>query len=203
MEEGFFNELIKNVTSFVSDKFNHSAEKGIVYCPSLYVMYQISDNVKRLGLEYARLSGEMDVGLQLENLTAFRTHTDLMIATSSVTAGIDIPNVKWAVIIGYTYSLIEMVQLFGRVGRDGTPGQCFLFTSIPVLNSLLQRPEEEETFVRGVGKEKVNELCITSKCIRQFIGERVEGVGFTCVMHGEGTALCSRCELSTQSGNRV
>ncbi len=62
-----------------------------------------------------------------------------MVCTTAFGMGVDVPNVDVVVKIGCPQSLEELVQEFGRAGRDGREALLILFTTGPVkLGSLLR-----------------------------------------------------------------
>lgn len=64
-------------------------------------------------------------------------HLDILIATTVVEVGIDIPNATVIVIeSAERFGLAQLHQLRGRVGRSGHPSHCFLFTETETASAL-------------------------------------------------------------------
>lgn len=81
---------------------------------------------RRLDVLHGRLSPK-------EKLSAFtrfaKGQTDIMVATSIVEVGLDVPSANLIVIEdAERYGLSQLHQLRGRVGRGGGQGYCLLFT---------------------------------------------------------------------------
>lgn len=79
-----------------------------------------------IGLLHGKLSGKQ----KAEVLQAFRDgKTKLLVATTVVEVGVDIPNATVMVIeAAERFGLAQLHQLRGRVGRGTKPGVCVLFT---------------------------------------------------------------------------
>jgi ATP-dependent DNA helicase RecG len=79
----------------------------------------------RVGL----LHGQMHSNDKNEAMRAFATHeTDVLVSTTVIEVGIDVPNATVMVIEGAErFGVSQLHQLRGRVGRGEHPSQCLLF----------------------------------------------------------------------------
>ncbi|MFN8122634.1 MAG: ATP-dependent DNA helicase RecG [Thermoleophilia bacterium] len=79
----------------------------------------------RVGLVH----GAMKADAKREAMAAFGAHdTDVLVATTVVEVGIDVPNASIIVIEGADrFGLAQLHQLRGRVGRGSRPGRCLVF----------------------------------------------------------------------------
>jgi ATP-dependent DNA helicase RecG len=132
------------------EKFiDHEIDAGrqvFVICP----LIQISDNedmaelksveaeVARLKLEFPRrniefLHGKMTTKEKDEVMKNFKeTNSDILVSTSVIEVGIDIPNAAIICIEGAErFGLAQLHQFRGRVGRGDYKSNCFLFTTTP------------------------------------------------------------------------
>ena len=78
----------------------------------------------RLGL----LHGRMDADRKEAAMADFAEgRTDVLVATTVVEVGIDVPNASVMIIEGAeSFGLAQLHQLRGRIGRGEAPGRCFL-----------------------------------------------------------------------------
>ncbi|QQE67424.1 DNA helicase RecG (plasmid) [Leptolyngbya sp. BL0902] len=88
------------------------------------------DTYQRAFPEYqvGMLHGQMSSAAQTEALEAFRTgQTDILIATSVIEVGVDVPNATVMVVEqAERFGLAQLHQLRGRVGRSDHPSYCIL-----------------------------------------------------------------------------
>ncbi|MFO0881660.1 MAG: ATP-dependent DNA helicase RecG [Gemmataceae bacterium] len=115
----------------------------------------------RLGL----LHGQLDDEVKATVLEQFRIKKlDILVCTSVVEVGVDVPNATWLVIEhADRFGLSQLHQLRGRVSRGTSPGQCFLFAQ-PATEASRDRLQvflrttdgfhlaEEDARLRGTGE---------------------------------------------------
>lgn len=86
----------------------------------------------------ALLHGKMKDAQKAEVMEKFKRHeTDLLVSTTVVEVGIDVPNATVMVIYNAErFGLSQLHQLRGRVGRGSDKSYCFLYTSTDDEKSL-------------------------------------------------------------------
>lgn len=84
------------------------------------------------------LHGKMKAAEKQETLDRFyKGESSVLISTTVVEVGIDVPNASIIVITGADrFGLATLHQLRGRVGRNGQKAYCFLYTDKPVSEGL-------------------------------------------------------------------
>ena len=85
------------------------------------------------GLRLAVLHGQMDADEKQRVMTSFRDrHVDVLVATTVIEVGIDVPNATVIVIDNADrFGLSQLHQLRGRVGRGGEQSYCLLISDAP------------------------------------------------------------------------
>jgi len=115
-------------------------------------------------LKVGMLHGKMEVKKKEETMRKFKDKKiDILVSTSVVEVGIDIPNATLMMIEGAErFGLAQLHQFRGRVGRSGYQSFCFLFTESPAkrtaqrLKALLSSENgfelaEKDLMIRGPG----------------------------------------------------
>jgi len=118
----------------------------------------VQDTIRRIcpGVKTAVVHGRME-GEEIENVMFdfIRGDYDVLIATTIIESGLDIPNANTIFINdAHTFGLSELHQLRGRVGRSNKKAFCYLLT--PPLSSLTNEARRrlkaiEENYELGSG----------------------------------------------------
>jgi ATP-dependent DNA helicase RecG len=116
------------------------------------------------GLRLGLLHGRLDEEAKADVMERFRRkELDLLVCTTVVEVGVDVPEATWLVIEhAERFGLSQLHQLRGRVARGTTPGQCYLFADPATdegkerLRALLRLSDgfslaEEDARLRGAG----------------------------------------------------
>lgn len=170
------------VSAWVSDYLQ--SKKGDSTLTLVYCMTKESVRVTVEALKKAQLpcvsvtaddSDEMRRG-QLEQWTSGKP--SIMVCTSTLGMGLDVPNVRRVFFLGGAYSLGDLLQGFGRAGRDGASSQCFL-----VVDS-----NPNKRWSQGIREAIEKEGC----CLRASFGELADETASNC-LELKGAALCAVC----------
>ncbi|MEA5456578.1 ATP-dependent DNA helicase RecG [Sinomonas sp. JGH33] len=84
------------------------------------------------GVAIGVLHGRLDADAKTAAMRAFATgQTGVLVATTVVEVGVDVPNATLMVILDADrFGIAQLHQLRGRVGRGGHPGTCLLVTRL-------------------------------------------------------------------------
>ena len=103
-----------------------------VVCNRIEMLPRIENRILRLCPEVRTViaHGQMPAGEMEERLEAFINYDyDILISTTIIESGIDIPNVNTIIIhSAQHYGLSDLHQLRGRVGRSNRKAYCYLVT---------------------------------------------------------------------------
>jgi ATP-dependent DNA helicase RecG len=125
------------------------------------------------GLNIDIMHGKMKDTEKTEHLRAFRDGiTQILVATSMVEVGIDIPGANIMVVEdAERFGLAQLHQLRGRVGRGTTQGHCLIFTSS-------DKPKIKERltyFAKEINGEKLAMYDLDNRGPGELFGESQSG----------------------------
>ena len=125
---------------------------------------------RHVGLLHGRLKSEEKAAV----MEAFRRHElDLLVATTVIEVGVDVPNATVMVIEhADRFGLSQLHQLRGRIGRGGGKGTCFLIAP--------QNPSDDarvrlEAMVRTTNGFEIAETDLKLRGPGEFFGTRQHG----------------------------
>jgi ATP-dependent DNA helicase RecG len=131
----------RTVERFIDQQIGEGRQVFVI-CPlisendELDDVKNVTEEVERLRGEFphrriAMLHGKLLPREKQEIMQAFRERqTDILVSTSVIEVGIDVPNATIILIEGAErFGLAQLHQLRGRVGRSDCKSYCFLFTT--------------------------------------------------------------------------
>ena len=141
----------KEVYKFIKDEIK-KGKQAFVICPRIEATEtnEVWSEAKAVKEEYEKLSkkiftdlkidmlhGKMKVKEKDEAMKNFKNgKTNILVSTSVVEVGIDIPNATLMIIEGAEmFGLSQLHQFRGRIGRSEDQSFCFLFTGSPAIKT--------------------------------------------------------------------
>ncbi|OIR57594.1 MAG: uncharacterized protein A8A55_1639 [Amphiamblys sp. WSBS2006] len=118
----------------------------------------------------------------------------VMLATSAFGLGIDQPDVRVVINIGFTYGAMDFIQQTGRAGRDGHLSQCLMLYSLRDEDGQIAYLRQKDVSTSSL--EEVRKYVHSTSCRRRFIAARMGETPFLC---GGGNAVCDVCHSSALS----
>jgi ATP-dependent DNA helicase RecG len=124
----------------------------------------------RLGLVHGRMTAE-EKDAALAEFGA--GHTQVLVATSVVEVGIDVPNATLMTILGADrFGLAQLHQMRGRVARGKFPGYCCVFADNPTDDA----EERLQAFVSTTDGFQLAELDFKLRGPGELLGTRQHGL---------------------------
>ena len=175
------NDKRKDAYDFIQTRIDQG-EQAFVICPRIeieetnegFINYSSASDTKTVVSEHKKLKrvfpnlkismlhGELKSKEKAEILQNFKNKkSDILVSTSVIEVGIDIPNATIMMIEGAEmFGLAQLHQLRGRVGRSDKQSYCFLFTEKEYVSPRLRIMEktnngfvlaEKDLEIRGPG----------------------------------------------------
>ncbi|MFW5835074.1 MAG: ATP-dependent DNA helicase RecG, partial [Pseudomonadota bacterium] len=149
------------------------------------------------------LTARLDGAARQASLAAFRSGAKpLLVATTIIEVGIDVPDASIVVIEGAErFGLAQLHQLRGRVGRDGRPASCVLLYTPPLGEAQHRRLGLLRSCHDGL---RLAEADLEWRGEGEVLGRRQAGVhGFRFVdwaCHGPRLARLDEADLAAAAG---
>lgn len=146
--------------------------RGIVYVLSKTELGSLVDFLGKAGLAVGGFSSDT---VPSEKICLYDSWIqgkfNWMIATTGFGVGVDYAHVRAVLVYGGAFSGLDLLQMFGRAGRDGSPANCALITSLdyrlPASKPLVSQ---------------VVSFASTDSCLRKFILGFVEEPSIACYL---------------------
>ena len=180
----------------------HGGESGIVYCLSRRSVEKTAAFLSDRGVRAVPYHAGMDGGRREEHQEAFaRDEVEVVVATVAFGMGIDKPDVRFVIHRDMPPDVESWYQEFGRAGRDGLPGECFLFYSwadVKVRERFLD--EVEDPRLRRAKRDAMRKLyrlaerdACRHRALLAHFDEEIEPCGDAC-------DVCAGVEVADLAG---
>lgn len=163
--------------------FTDREERVIVFVPTVALTTKVAEKFRNGGIEAITYHGNLE-GKE-EAFTRWKdghNGVQTIVATKGMNSGVDYKQIHLVIVLDYTNSICDLVQSFGRAGRDNHPAKCVLLTN--------------STAVRNCHADKqLLKLFQSNECIRFLLDSSLYGWGASCKFPTtDNPALpCSRC----------
>jgi superfamily II DNA helicase RecQ len=164
--------------------------KGIVYCRSRALCEQLAAALE-CGAYHAGVES------RTEMLQDWRAAGGLIVCTSALGVGVDIPGVKFTLHVEQPWGMIDFVQESGRAREEG---QAVIL--VVAQQSRLEQPAERAEEIAEEEKDDSAAIAAfvrTSGCRRAVMSRYMDSVQVSCreveaAIPGEAVVLCDNCE---------
>ncbi|KAI4191730.1 MAG: hypothetical protein LQ350_008739 [Teloschistes chrysophthalmus] len=174
-------ELPQYVTRIQATFGRYTSGKAVVYCNTVQL-------TKDLGEALGCPSFYHDMEKKLETLDWFRGEGRMIVATSAFGMGIDIPDIRLIVHIGWPRTLMDYGQESGRAGRDGERSEAIVILRTDQWLELPEDPDSRlvQSFVESTG------------CLGKVLDQYHDGYEDNSGREGRSTP-CQNCEVGLAS----
>lgn len=166
--------IIKTFDSYLATKVYPTIKPGEKIIIFINSEAKVNDLANKYGLPryYANYEGKTeDFNRFKDNDTEY-----IIVSTSALSHGINIPNIRYIIHLGELYSLIDYIQETGRGGRDGKPSKGVIFTNtsfyslknkeLPTFNKTFQSFKEIDRYFLDLF---INERICRRRIINRYL----------------------------------
>ncbi|KAH8144640.1 uncharacterized protein LAJ45_11349 [Morchella importuna] len=170
------------------------------------IMSDFSSNTNAQALIYTRSCKEGENIARTLNCSMYHSRTGdkdailddfangksrILVATTALGAGIDIPNITLVVHFKIPYGFVDFSQGSGRAGRNGNTASSVVLVATDNIDS-------EKVDIMSGDREAMTAYCKTSDCRRIKLGEYFDGYGMRCILGSD--ELCDNCLRKLHQG---
>ena len=173
-----------------------AAAKAVIYSSQLSTVEELAAS---LGCAYyhARSGSqkEKDVVVNSWKSAALQPNTKfdgrVIVATSALGLGVDIPDIRLVVHVSHVYSLEDYSQESGRAGRDGRPAEAIVLAT-PKAKTPYDELVRATKTRQGIPPYTTDQYIYSNVCKRVILDAVLDG-DFSRVACGKDEAPCSCC----------
>lgn len=169
-------------------------ERAIIFVPTLARLAEVKTYLQQASIPCCEFYGDMgrQKSLALRNWKLGSNGVKTIISTKAMNAGVDYGAVHFVAVLDYVNSFCDLVQSFGRAGRDKSAAKCHFISNF----SLVRNPNADK---------RLRALFDTNMCLRYVMDLLMYGWGTPCNFIMDSIAKhCSNClEKTSQSALNV
>ncbi|MBQ9276432.1 MAG: DEAD/DEAH box helicase, partial [Clostridia bacterium] len=163
-----------------------SGKQAFIVCPAIedsegFESYSIESFVKEFSRDFDNLNlsilhGKLSNEEKEQTIADFYSgKTQVLIATSVIEVGIDTKASEILIVNADRFGLASLHQLRGRVGRDGSPANCYLHSG----KSTDTAKQRLDTLVKSNDGQYLAEVDFSMRGAGDFLGTRQSGASLT------------------------
>lgn len=169
------------------DRLGPAPAKAIIYAKSRDMCTKLSSD---LGCPQYQSGESMTDDTREASLQQWLTHGGLIVATSALGTGVDIPNIHAVIHVDSPYGMIDFAQQSGRAGRAGEPVPSYILCDKAWAEKRLNDPSTH----LSIDEQAMLNMVTTTGCRRLEISEFLDGrehrIDCTSLA---GAARCDNC----------
>lgn len=174
------NDKLKELIKLLKE---HEGKSVIIYALTRKVCESVFKSLKELGFKVALYHALLsDEDKKKYNEMFLTDELNIMVATNAYGMGIDKPDIRLVINLGFPMSLEDLSQQQGRCSRDNEKGECVLIYNmkdvwanrffINKVDENINISKEEKKIVKKTKEEKLNEVlgyARTKRCLHEYI----------------------------------
>ena len=120
------DEYLSTLVDLIKKRF--CRQSGIIYCASVKECDQLTEQLQKLGVNTIAYHAKLSDKARIHSQNSWMDNkVQVVIATIAFGMGINKPDVRFVIHIGFSKSVENYYQESGRAGRDGKSAHCIIF----------------------------------------------------------------------------
>jgi superfamily II DNA helicase RecQ len=199
MVRDFTNTCKAKLKTFVAN--SEIKTRSIVFVPQKSDIQIVKDYLEEISVACAFYHA--DLSDDERSIEYYRWKTGaarVMVATTAFGLGIDYPCVRFVLIIGFCYSVMDLSQLGGRAGRDGEMSDVVFVSSRHFIDNEIGNLRSGSIEMASGEAKNFGEFVLNEKgrCWRTMISHVLDVTSVSCITN-PGCVLCNICKMAVDN----